>query len=296
MKKRLEGKVAIVTGASRGIGAAIAQRLAAEGARVAIVARGPDSGKQHFSAGLQETADRILAQGGECLCISADLMHADKRGHIVEEVTAHFGGVDILINNAAWAHLHSSLDESLENAHLQFECNVFGPLQLSQQCIPIMKARGGGWIVNLSSGSAQHVPIAPYPQDDADPALFMQKLTTLYGASKAALERMTNGMAVELASANIAVNALSPVAAVATQAALDAGVEKAGAFLEPVEAMVEATLELCSRPQSQLSGRALVSLPFLQEIGATVHTLDGSGPLADYSVAEALSGATSVVA
>lgn len=283
MNKRLKGKVAIVTGASRGIGTAIAQRLAAEGARVAIVARASGSGSQRFSPGLQKTADRILAQGGECLCISADLTDASARAHIVDEVTAHFGGVDILINNAAWANLHSSLDESLENARLQFEVNVFAPLQLSQQCVPSMTARGAGWIVNLSSGSAQHVGIAPYAADE-EGVLVIQRQVTLYGASKAALERMTNGMALELAAANIAVNALSPVAAVATEAALEAGVAKAGAYFEPVEAMAEAALELCSHPPGQLSGRALVSLGFLREIGATVHTLDGKEPLVGYSL------------
>lgn len=92
------------------------------------------------------------------------------------------------------------------------------------------------------------------------------------------------GMAAELAEANIAVNAVSPVAAVATEAALAAGVAEAGAHLEPLEAMAEAVLELCTRPPRELSGRVVFSLPLLRELGATVHTLDGARVLPGFTL------------
>lgn len=107
---------------------------------------------------------------------------------------------------------------------------------------------------------------------------------TIYGASKAALERLTTGIAVELAEANIAVNAVSPVSAVATEAASAAGVAEAGVHLEPLEAMAEAVLELCTRPPRELSGRVVFSLPLLRELGASVHTLDGVGALPDFTL------------
>lgn len=108
MNKRLAGKVAIVTGASRGIGTAIARRLAAEGAAVAMVARTVAPGSSRLPGSLEETAARIRADGGECHCIGANLAKEDQRGHIVPETIARFGGVNILINNAAWCRCRGS--------------------------------------------------------------------------------------------------------------------------------------------------------------------------------------------
>jgi citronellol/citronellal dehydrogenase len=283
MTKRLEGKVAIVTGASRGIGTAIALRLAAEGAKVALVARTVTTGTSRLPGSLDEVAARIRADGGECHSIGANLAKEDQRGHIVPETIDRFGGVDILINNAAWCRYQACHEHTLKDVRQTLEVNMVAPLQLSQQCLPSMKERSGGWIVNLSSATVRHPGAAPYDFTERYTKFNLSDGPSIYAASKAALERMTLGLAIELAPFNIAVNTLAPVEAVASEGALELGVIDAIAHMEPREAMAEATLELCSRPPQELSGRIVLSLDLLRELGLhTVRTLDGKATLAGY--------------
>ena len=282
MTDTLKNKVAIITGASRGIGAAIAERFAAEGAKVVITARTLEAGDK-LPGSLSETAGRIRARGGECHCVQADLGDATDRARIVPAAIAHFGGVDILVNNAALARFKSMREQLPRHTHLAFEINYFAPLELALQAIESMLARGGGWILNLSSATTLHPDAAPYDPRNRSYQFHQHASPTLYGSTKAALERLSAGMAAELAPANIAVNTLAPVEAVATAGALKTGSIDAVAHMEPVEAMAEAALQLCSRPQAQLSGRCVLSLPLLRELGVAVHTLDGRVPLADYS-------------
>lgn len=284
MSKRLQGKVAIVTGASRGIGSATAMRLAAEGARVALVARTGKAGDRRLPGSLEETAGRIKALGGECVCITADLVDPGRRGHIVPETIRHFGGVDILINNAAWSRFEPARDQTDSHIRRCFEVNYFAPLELIQQCVPSMAQRGAGWIVNLSSATVNHPSPAPCDRTERYFKFNAEVGPSVYGSSKAAFERLTTGMACELAAANIAVNAVAPVEAVASEGAVALGTIDAVAHMEPVEAMAQAVLELCSRPPAGLSGRHVLSLNLLRELGATVCTLDGRGPLAGFEL------------
>ena len=282
MQKRLNGKVAIVTGASRGIGGATAVRLAAEGARVALVARTEKTGERRLAGSLEETANRIRELGGECTCITADLVDPAKRGHIVADTVERFGGVDILVNNAAWSRFQPARDQSSDHVHRCFEVNFFAPLELIQQCVPSMTRRGAGWIVNLSSATLNHPAPAPFKRDERFFRFNRDFGPSVYGSSKAALERLTTGLACELADANIAVNAVAPVEAVATEGAVASQTIDAVAHMEPVEAMAQAVLELCSRPPATLSGRHVLSLSLLRELGTTVCTLDGHGPLVGF--------------
>jgi NAD(P)-dependent dehydrogenase (short-subunit alcohol dehydrogenase family) len=274
MPDTLRNKVAIVTGASRGIGAAIAYRFAAEGAKLLITARTvkPD-GK--LPGSLEETAARIRALGAECHCLQADLGDPADRARIVPEAIARFGGVDVLVNNAAWARFRPTLKQTPKDTHLAFEINYFAPLELSQQAVASMVERGGGWILNISSATSNRPEPAPYDASNRYYQFHVHSGPTLYGSTKAALERMSAGFAAELAARRIAVNALAPVEAVASEGALETGTIDAGAHIEPVEAMAEAALALCSRPPEELSGRCVLSLPLLRELGVTVHTLDG---------------------
>ncbi|HQR03358.1 MAG: SDR family NAD(P)-dependent oxidoreductase [Proteobacteria bacterium] len=282
MPATLQGKVAIVTGASRGIGAAIARRFAAEGARVVIVARTLEADGR-LPGSLDETAARIRAGGGEVHCVQADLADATDRARIVPEAIARFGGVDILVNNAAWARFKPTREQASRYTHLAFEINYFAPLELAQQAIPSMESRGGGWILNLSSATSKHPDPAPYDAQNRYFQFHVHSAPTLYGSTKAALERTTAGWAAELAGSNIAMNTLAPVEAVASEGALHSGTIDAGAHMEPVEAMAEAALQLCSRAPSRLSGRCVLSLDLLRELGVTVYSLDGRGPLPGYS-------------
>lgn len=282
MTDTLKNKVAIITGASRGIGAAIAERFAAEGAKVVITARTLEADGK-LPGSLSETAERIRARGGECHCVQADLADSADRARIVPEAVARFGGVDILVNNAAWARFKPTRGLAPRYTRLAFEVNYFAPLEISQQAIQSMVARGGGWILNLSSASSQHPDPAPYDPKNRSFQFHQHMPPTLYSSTKAALERMSAGLAAELATDGIAVNTLAPVEVVASVGALNSGSIDASAHMEPQEAMAEAALQLCSRPQAQLSGRCAMSLPLLRELGVAVHMLDGSAPLPDYS-------------
>ena len=209
MPETLKNKIAIVTGASRGIGAAIAYRFAAEGAKLVISARTvkPDG---RLPGSLEETAARIRATGAEVHCVQADLGDPADRARIVPEAIARFGAVDVLVNNAAWARFRPTVKQTPKDTHLAFEINYFAPLELSQQAIPSMIGRGGGWILNLSSATSKHPEPAPYDTANRYFGFHVHSGPTLYGSTKAALERMSAGFAAELAASGIAVNTLAP--------------------------------------------------------------------------------------
>src|SRR6478609_5522092 len=153
MGDALAGRVALVTGASRGIGAAIASRFAAEGAAVAIVARSLEPGSGgHLAGSLRETADAIAEAGGTAIPIVADLSDpACDRAAIVAAAEAALGPVDVLVNNAA-ACFYLSIDETSERRlRVAYEVNVITPYLLTKAVVPAMRERGGGWILNLTS-------------------------------------------------------------------------------------------------------------------------------------------------
>ena len=155
-----------------------------------------------------------------------------------------------------------------------FELNLHTPVDLAQQAIPGMKARGGGWILNISSATSFQ-PEVPY-RDSKIAALIIGP----YGASKAALDRYTEALAHELAEHDIFVNAMAPVAIVLTQGAdyVRDIARKNPDMVEPVEMMAEAALELCSRRHV---GRVVFSRNIVHETGGKVRSLDGKTVLGD---------------
>ena len=259
----------LITGASRGIGAGIAERLAAEGALVAITARGA-AGAAQLGGSLEQTAARMAVYGCHAVIVTADLLDENDRARIVPEAEAGLGGpIEILINNAAAAIYNPLAEFSLKRRRLIFEANVHAPLDLAQAVIPAMRAAGQGWIVNVSSATARHTEGPPFITGSQGATL------SLYGASKAALNRMTNGLAVELYGTGIRVNTVEPRAAVLTEGA-DALV---GATLRPdqiesMEEMVEGVLAVCDC-RSDFTGRVTVSLDLISSMGLEVHGLDG---------------------
>jgi len=271
---QLSGKVAIVTGASRGIGAAIARRFAAEGARVAIVARTLDDGGP-LAGSLKSVADQIAHEGGVALPIQADLSETADLARIVDTTVSAWGGVDIVINNAAWSRFPPIWEAQERHVRLALQMNVITPQLLSQLVFPHLKARGRGWILNISSATADMPPAAPWDFADRGLQYARDGHPTLYGASKAALDRLTKGWALELADSGIAVNALAPVGAVASEGALAVGGWDERDHLEPVEAMAEAALLLCSESAPPLSGEVVRSLPLLKAHGVAIRGLDG---------------------
>jgi NAD(P)-dependent dehydrogenase (short-subunit alcohol dehydrogenase family) len=258
-----DGRVAMVTGASRGIGAAVARRLAAEGAAVACVARTLEPGASHNAGSLRETVDGIVGSGGRAEAFAFDLADAalDREG-LVHDVEQALGPVDILVNNAA-ACFYIPWDQvSPRRFRVIFEVNVAVPWDLSRAVLPGMVERGEGWIVNISSETSHHPPGPPYPQFHAEHGV------TLYGTSKAALERLTTGLAAEVHRHGVAVNSVAPVAAVATEGAEAMGLLPSDpAMVEPMEQMVDAVLALCTRDPATLTGRVTTSGRLLTELG-----------------------------
>lgn len=186
MSKNLQGKVALVTGASKGIGAAIATRLAAEGAAVAV----------NYSAS-KDGADRLVgeitAQGGRAVAVHGNLTDAGQVESLVADTVKALGPIDILVNNAG-VYEFSPLD-GITAAHFrsQFDLNVLGLLLVSQQSVRHFADRGGA-IVNISSGVSTIAPAN----------------TAVYTATKASVDAITSVLSKELAPRKIRVNAVNP--------------------------------------------------------------------------------------
>ena len=260
---RFSGRRALVTGASRGIGAAIAERLAAEGADVALVARSRDQ--------LADLAARLGRDGRRVAPVVADLTDEAARARVVPDAADALGGpVDVLVNNAAAGTFLPIADFPLKRRRLIFEVNVHAPLDLAQAVIPAMREAGAGWIVNLSSATARRWEGPPFSLGPNGASV------AVYGASKAALDRITNGLGAELHGTGIRVNTVQPRAAVAT----DNAVAMTRNTLRPdqiesLEEMVEAVVALCDCPED-VTGQGFVSLDLLRDWSLPVRNLDGS--------------------
>ena len=257
------GRVALVTGASQGgTGTAIAVRLAAEGARVGITAR--------TVAGLEETRRRIEEIGGVCVVLPADLADPDGgRAELVARTEAALGPVDILVNNAAVNGYQPFDETTAEGLERCLQVNLWAPWELMKAVVPGMRVRGRGWILNLTSFAAELPPGPPFPTNRPAKGGFQ------YGASKAALNRLTVTAASECEGHGIAVNALTPQAAIATPNLVAAGWINETMF-EPLETMAEAAVALCSGDPAVLTGRIAYSLQLLIELQRPVVGLDGT--------------------
>ncbi len=183
---RFEGKVALITGSGRGIGKAIALRLAAEGADVVI---------NYFRnrAPAEETRAEVEALGRRALLVKADVGQPNDLERLVDQTAEALGGPDILVHNAASGYNRPVLEQRVKGWDWTLNINARAALFLAQRAAPLMQARGGGAIVNISSVGAQRV-LPDY---------------VVVGASKAALEALTRYLAVELAPLGIVVNAVS---------------------------------------------------------------------------------------
>jgi NAD(P)-dependent dehydrogenase (short-subunit alcohol dehydrogenase family) len=255
--------VALVTGASRGIGAAVAQRFANAGAAVAVTARTVEEGDHVFAGSISTTAQSILDDGGTAIAIAADLSKEDDRAHLINEVERQLGPIDILVNNAAITYFEPVAAFTERHYRLMFEVQVRAPFELAQMVLPGMRERKRGWILNISSGAAVH-PRPPFGAGLGG--------GTVYGMCKAALERFSTGLASEVAADNIVVNALSPSGLVVTPGVqhhkLDQFVPKEAH--EPIEFMADAAFALCTGDVSSLTGRIAYAKPLLDELGISV--------------------------
>lgn len=197
---QLDGKVALVTGSTRGIGRVVAHQLAKRGAKVVITGRTLEPRERGYGS-IRKTEDEIRAAGGEVVGVQADLSEPDEVVRLADKVLARFGGCDLLVNNAA--DLGRAASHSLEQIELaswdrQFAVNVTAPMLLCQRLVPSMRARGGGRIVNVTSGAGDY---------NADPG---QVPGLAYPATKAALNLMSQRLMRDLRPDNIAVVLMCP--------------------------------------------------------------------------------------
>jgi hypothetical protein len=270
----LDGRVALVTGASRGIGRALATRLAAEGAAVVLSAsragaHGPLAGT------LDDAVAAIRAAGGRAAGLVADLALEEARADLVARAEEAFGPLDVLVNNAAMSRWGMPSATTLAHRRKMCEVNLHAPVDLAQQALPGMRERGRGWILNVTSDSARQ-PALPY-RDTPEAA----HAIVAYGATKAALDRYSTGLAHEVAPDGVFVNALAPVSIVLTEgAAVVAGhiARNHPDMAEPIEVMVEAALALVS---GRHVGRVVTSRALLHELARPVRSLDGHRVLGD---------------
>ena len=262
---KLDGKVAIVTGASRGIGEAIARLFAAEGARVVCAARTLKEGDHKFLEGsLATTVSAIEASGGTALAVQTDLSREESCLQLVARAREAFGPIDILVNNAAVSYFVPIKDMTTKQWDISWAVGPRAVFILCREVLPDMIVRGRGAIVNISSSAAIGPGRGPYA--GREPTIHPG---TKYGAEKAAIERFTQGLAEEVYRNGISVSALSPSQLVVTPGSLyfKMAASPDDPRAEPPEMMARATLLLATEPLDKVTGRVTYSQAILKEFG-----------------------------
>ena len=255
----LKGRVAIVTGASRGIGEAIARRLAMEGAKVIVSARTVEQGEHPLEGTITQTVAHIRAAGGEAVAVKCDMSDADDRARLIETTVKEYGPADILVNNAAVTFFIPIVQFTEKRAKLMFEVQVHGPMELAQRVYEGMKTKGKGHVIYISSGAAIH-PRQPYPAGSE------ARGGTVYGMCKAAMERFSTGYAAEVFNDNIAVNAISPGLVATPGTVLHKLVNDANKAMQtPVESIAEAVCFIARSDPKDVTGRIDQIGPFMTE-------------------------------
>src|SRR6058998_2197340 len=261
---RLDGKVVVITGASRGIGAEIARLFAAEGGRVICAARTLREGDHPLAGSLETTVEGIRAAGGEARAFTANIAEPAECECLIGAARETYGPIDVLVNNAALTYYLPTKDFPLNRWLRSWAVNFHAPFVLSQLALAEMIPRRSGAIVNISSGAAIGSGRGPY----SDPAVGARG-GTCYGAEKAALERFSQGLAAEVYQYGVSVSCVSPSQVVPTPGTVHHRLvrsldDPAG---EPPELMAKAALVLASEPPEKVSGVVTYSQTLLKQYG-----------------------------
>jgi NAD(P)-dependent dehydrogenase (short-subunit alcohol dehydrogenase family) len=271
----LSGQVAIITGASRGIGKHTALALARRGVSIVVAARTVDP-ENELPGTVGQTVADIESVGGQALAVPVDLAEEDDLGHLVRSAIDRFGGVDILINNAAVTRGPSWDTPPLEVPRADwlyhFAVNVHAPFTLTQLVVPSMEARGGGRILNVTTGSgeAYRLPEEPPKREAAGD---FSLLVPAYYASKRALDRFANVIAPVLARKNIFIITMHPgmVASEIARQRVDVdGLDDSRMVPMDVPARMLAYFAACEDP-SEYTGRIFWAERELAALGLDSH-------------------------
>jgi NAD(P)-dependent dehydrogenase (short-subunit alcohol dehydrogenase family) len=261
---KLDGKVCVVTGASRGIGAEIARVLASEGGKVVAAARTLHEGEHPLEGSLETTVNSIKDAGGEATPVTADISMPEECEKLIKSAREIYGPVDVLVNNAALTYFIPVKDYPLNRWMRSWAVNFHAPFILSKLALEDMVPRRSGSIVNISSGAAIGPGRGPY-EGRSNP----ESGGTCYGAEKAALERFTQGVAQEVYSYGISVTCVSPSQVVPTPGTvfhkLVSGMDDPRG--EPPILMARAALLLATEPLEKVTGRVTYSQQILSEFG-----------------------------
>ncbi len=249
--QRLAGKVAIITGASRGIGRILALTFAREGARVVIAAKSEAETKR-LPGTIYSVAREVEALGGEALPVRVDVRNAEDIEAMVAQTVQQFGRVDILVHNAGALWWQDVADTPLARFDLMHEVNVRAAFIAAQAVIAPMRAAGGGHIVVCSPP----VELSVLPHKVG------------YLISKYGMTMLAQGLAEELRADNIAVNALWPVTLIQSQATMNFAIGDEKMWRKP-EIVADAALELVTSPPSAISGEAVLDEDLLRARGWT---------------------------
>ena len=261
---KLDGKVVVVTGTSRGIGAEIARLFGAEGGKIVCAARTLHEGDHAYEGSLDKTVSDIRAAGGEATPVAVDISEESECERLIQAAHDAYGPVDVLVNNAALTYFIPIKDYPTARWMRSWAVNFHAPFILSRTVLQDMIPRGSGSIVNISSGAAIGPGRGPYPEN-----AWNRIGGTCYGAEKAALERFTQGLAAEVFQHGVSVTCFSPSQMVPTAGTvhhkLVRGLDDPAG--EPASIMARAALLLATEPYEKVSGRVTYSQQILKEYG-----------------------------
>jgi len=251
----LKGKTIFITGASRGIGKAIALRAAVDGANIAVVAKTKET-QPKLPGTVYTAVEDIRSIGGNAIPCITDIRFEDQVKAAVDATVDRFGGIDILINNASAINLSPTLEIEMKRYDLMFSVNVRGTFLCSKLCIPYLKEAENPHILNLS------------PPLNIDPKWFKNNLA--YTMAKYGMSMCVLGMAEEFRKEGIAVNALWPKTSIATAAVKNLlGGESAVKHSRKPEIVADAAYLILTRPSRECTGNFFIDEEIILEHGVT---------------------------
>lgn len=248
-------KTIFITGASRGIGKAIALKLAAHGANIVVVAKSVDENPK-LGGTIYSAADEITAAGGKALAVPCDVRDEEQVIHAIQQAITIFDGIDVVINNASAISLTNTLQTEMKRYDLMHDINVRGTFLVTKHCIPFLKKSSNPHILTMS------------PPLDMQPKWFAASLP--YTISKYNMSMLALGWAAELKKDGIAANSLWPATTIATAAVKNLlGGELMAAHSRKPEIVADAAFHILSQPAATCTGNHFIDEEVLKQAGIT---------------------------